>query len=278
MLKMILATILLLITANMAYAVPNGTDTGGGGYGVYVQPENNMYLYDLYEAQIHRSPYIQRDIQPRSDFSHAVFSTLGHIPYIPHDLVARKLEEIAQTHELLAYIISRAIAFHSWNDNSEPVLLIHDLRYHKITVPENVRLLAARYNRTITLSKRHTALLDRENLAALVIHEALYALTGNAVTTRHAVAYLFTKSSNKENYKKLMSKVSLLRRSYAACDIYSKNPIKIVNAVDLVYKVRSSLCKVNFHHSSEFYIPEDLDAGATLLRRYVLRTEMMTAR
>ncbi|AGH95776.1 hypothetical protein [Pseudobdellovibrio exovorus] len=277
MLKMLLITTFFFFTAELTQAVPNGTDTGGGGYGAYVQPESRMYLYDLYEAQIHRSPYIHRPLQPRTDFTNAVTTALGHLSYIPHDLVAIKLEEIAQANELLAYVITRAITFHSWNDDSEPVLLLHDLRYHKITIPENVRLLASRYHKDITLSKTYTALLNPENLAALVLHEALYALTGDAVTTRHAVAYLFSKSAHQEKYKKLMQKVSLLRRSYAACDIYSKTPIKVVDAVNFVYKVKSSLCKISFYHSSEFFIPEDPDAGAAVLRRYVLRTEMMTA-
>lgn len=276
MLRPLFIALLFLLATPLIRAVPNGTDTGGGGYGVFT-PDSRIFLYDLYEGKV-QSPYIDQSRRPRPYFLNAVSGALERLPYLPTDLVAFKLEELAQTHELLAYIIADSIAFHNWNDDSEPVLLVNDLHYHKIAVPQNVRLLASRYSQNITVSRTYTALLNRENLAALVLHEALYSLTGNAVTTRGAVAYLFSETSHREKYRNLLKRVSLLRRGHPACDIYSEKTVRILDAETLRYRTKHAKCKVSFFHSSEFYAPGDPDAGAAVLRRYVLRTEFLTAK
>lgn len=189
--KLILA--LLVFTFATSSFAGGGVDSSGGGGGIKV--DGHVYLYDLFEAGLHESPYYETNV-PDVDLIAALEQV--NLP-AGTDLrnLARKLEDIEVIEPYLAAAILESLKTLTWRGVEHQLLRSDDFKNEGIE--DKVLQLGSRRGSVVQIQKQLWTLMNAENRTALLIHEAMAALQpleahGNQGPLRRAVAFLFDKT------------------------------------------------------------------------------------
>lgn len=187
-------SIILMITMFLPMAQARiGSEGGGGGGGVI--DGGNIYVVDLVEAGVEKSPYFDSSVNANPDFSKRIAKALQNLPNVPVDLLSQKLEEIYQNYDhALPLEILQMFELFSWQMVDFSLVHIPDENPVVDIAPTAQVQLASRTRRTLKLDSNAWAKLNPANRVALIIHEAIYSLvkTKNSDDARAIVGYLFS--------------------------------------------------------------------------------------
>jgi hypothetical protein len=179
--------------SNLAFA---GNSVGNGGKGVRI--ENKVYLLDLVEAGVELTVGFNPNVQAKPDIVMRISKSLP-AKYFPVDLIAQKLTEIKQVDALLAEALILTINSFQWRIVNSKLLDIKDDDSSLNYDPQSLVQIAIRKLRSIMIARDVLPLMDAENIAALVIHEACFALIQpndegkqESVKAREVTGYLFS--------------------------------------------------------------------------------------
>lgn len=169
-----------------------GRDSGGGGG---VIRGNSVYVVDLVEAGVENSPFFDDSIPENPDFSKQISAALKNVPNVPVALISRKLNEIyTQFDHFIPIEVILMMQTYRWQMLDFSLVHIPDeTPVVDVPVADQVQL-AARVGGAVKLDKKLWSRLNPAHKAALIIHEALYALalTKNSDDARAVVGYLFS--------------------------------------------------------------------------------------
>jgi hypothetical protein len=191
--KSTLMLLALMSFHSVAFA-GNGASGGGGG----VVDNGHVYVVDLVEAGVEKTPYFDPSVTADSNILKRVTNALQALPDAPVDLVARKLTEIYKSYDRATPLQAlEAMEMYSWETVDFSLIKIHDESLALNIPPSKQVQLAARVNQTVKIDEQYWPKLSPENKAALVIHEVVYSLTssGSSDNARSIVGYLFTANS-----------------------------------------------------------------------------------
>lgn len=192
--KKILILILFLLPV-LSFA-KEGHDQGNGGDALRIGDQ--LYMLDLVEAGVEKSPFFSKSIAMDKKYLQRMEKAFDSTS-IPVALVAQKLSEVATFDKLFALSVIRSIELYSWRLVSSALVDIKDedssLDYRK----EDLVQMAIRRDGTVRINREAWHLMNDENKAALVIHEAVYALIKpnqdkiqSSPRAREVTGYLFT--------------------------------------------------------------------------------------
>lgn len=169
--KGILLSIAVAFFACVAQA--EGTDTHGGD-GVIIG--ETVYLLDLVEQGVEENPYFNPEVQTDEAVRQRVERALTGIQDAPIDLVAKKMTELMIINPAFAITLLKAVEMHIWRlvrfdlvdvPDEDSVLVFKD---HKLIQ------LAIRRMQGISIAREHWLRMSMEQRAALIFHEAVYAV------------------------------------------------------------------------------------------------------
>lgn len=178
--------------ASVGFAGKGGADVSGGGGGVQIG--SKVYLYDLYEAGLHQTPYIEHkagDIEFENEFTKASLPQEASLV-----LLARKLRDIETLDPYLAAALVEGFKVLSWRVVDQKLERSPDFGNDVKEV--ELLQLANRRGGIVQIQRSLWNMMDDANRVALIIHETLAALQpaqaqGNQGPLRRLVAYLFDK-------------------------------------------------------------------------------------
>lgn len=165
--------LILFSALTMTSLAQAAKEVGNGGDGVEL--EGRTYVLDLVEAGVEDNAYFAPiDADPR--IVERLRTTFSGIDWAPVDLLAQKLTEIQNISNVSALIILKTMEFYSWRTVSSALLDVPD-EDTSLSIPRGKLIqLAIRRNTSILIDRDAWLKLDAQNRAALVFHEALYAL------------------------------------------------------------------------------------------------------
>lgn len=186
-----------------------GTNSGGGGGGIV--SGDHVYVVDLVEAGVESQPFFDPSVPSNKDFSSRISQALSSVPNVPVDLISQKLNEIyAQYDHLLPEEIIVTLETFDWQMLDFTLTPIPDEHQVVNIPPQDQVQLAARIDGAVKLDSHLWSKLDAPNKAALIIHEAVYALvqTRSSDDARSVVGYLFSqdlKSRKLSGFKNIIN-------------------------------------------------------------------------
>lgn len=167
--KMFVFAVILLTCQAQA-----GTEVGNGADGVI--QNGRVYLVDLYEAGIHKNPYIDSHATVDKYVENEI-NKLFTNNLVPKKIVIQKLSEIAKHLPMVAYSIVVAMRHYKWEFTTEALPEIHH-DYKSDRLGKNVPTVqvAVRYDNVIKVSIEHFSKMNEANKAATILHEGIYML------------------------------------------------------------------------------------------------------
>ncbi|MGE3760437.1 MAG: hypothetical protein AB7H97_21915, partial [Pseudobdellovibrionaceae bacterium] len=209
--------ILVLILAVFASLQSFGGVTVGNG-GVGLKVGNRLYLLDFVETGIEGQAVIRYDQPEMPKVRELVAKKLTPIPNVPINEITAKISEIFAVDKTLAMSLFKSIEAYDWRVVSVGLRDTDDTDSLLSYPPENLVQIAVRSERVIRINRDKWNLLDVEDRAGLIIHEALYAInytrevgkawTQSAIQVRSLVGHLFSKDfsvQNQESYLRLVT-------------------------------------------------------------------------
>lgn len=199
---------------------------GNAGEGILI--DTGVYTRDLYDYNLHVSPWIGLEASPSLKMQVAAWNSLGLSEDEIH-LLARKLTDLNKSHKYLGDEIFEALRFFTWQWTDQDLVLIEPDEV-RTPVPPGQRIpIANRYLKSILVQRQNFARLDPANKIALLLHEAVYSLmkyrNGRHVRgpslsiTRQIVANFFDqKGLNSTAASDLMERYLLILRDFDAPD------------------------------------------------------------
>lgn len=175
---------LTMFFLSLILQIPLAFGGAGGHGGDGIKINGNLYLLDLAEAGVEKNPYFKNITPPEFIIEELVNKFHGHHD-IPIDLVATKLAEISLIYPSLARHLLATIVKFDWVWVNHELINVKDEDSSLDYAPESLSQIAIRRGITIRVSQTSWSLLDNGNKAALIIHEAVYALS---VPRRYNVA------------------------------------------------------------------------------------------
>jgi len=232
----------MILTAGMSYGqssapsqnslqnFPHGSEGVGGGGGVI--HGNKTYVVDLVEAGVEDHPFFDPAVKANPDFSNKIASALKNVPNAPVDLLSQKLNEIyTYCDHATPYAILQMLELYSWQMVDFSLIHIPD-ENPVVDVPAKDQIqLAARTHQTVKIDSQRWNALDAENKAALILHEAIYALSSNhsSDSARAIVGYLLSpdiKDKGELGFQNIVNKtlfVAGTKTSVFVCDPNNNN-------------------------------------------------------
>jgi hypothetical protein len=216
--KLMTWTLFFLMPALTAFA---GGETGNGGDGIL--RDNKVYLLDLVEAGTELTPYFNKSDEPDGRINAFLKKKLP-IENTVIELISRKTKELYLKSPSLAYHVLAAINLYSWQFLNTHLRDVPDDGDTIIDIPYRGDLvqLAVRYKKEVKIDKSYWLFMDDANRAALILHEALYALIqphidedGNnakqsSLDTRRLVGLLFGENFDREALQTFLSSLGTL--------------------------------------------------------------------
>lgn len=136
---------------------------------------DQLYLLDLVESGAELAPYFDQSIEIDSLIMKKIEKIFDGQD-IPVELVARKLTELKAFDPVLAKSILYSMEFFTWSW-VQPELLPVDGEDSNLKYPQDKLVqLAVRRSRRVQIYREAWSLLDKNHQAALLIHEAVFAL------------------------------------------------------------------------------------------------------
>jgi hypothetical protein len=166
----LLVCVLLFAFFTSNFAKANGLEeifVGNGGDGV--KEGQRLFLRDLFQVGVHRSPWFGEEIDP--DLLKAV-STIHFPVEFDSRLLARKLTDLNFVDPALGSIFVQAIKMHNWLVVDQPLSNVP--AYGDPVVVDSYVQLASRLGPNIRLNKQGWEKLDPENQIALLLHEVVF--------------------------------------------------------------------------------------------------------
>lgn len=145
---------------------------GNGGEGV-LDLNGRLYVRDLYERGLHKSPYVGSDVDFQIADKDRLIKLTGSLG-VTNELMLRKLNDLNDISPGLGDIVWRAIDAHSWFFVPKLVPLSKQKGLTNLSVTGV--LIANRLREKIRIEKKLWSQLDEVNRLALIIHEALFSL------------------------------------------------------------------------------------------------------
>lgn len=205
-------TILTLLLGT-SYALAGGKEAGNGGGGVL--EEGKPYLLDLVESGIEKAPFFDTTVEADPVYKARVAQAFSSLPDTPNELVSQKLTEISHLDQVLAASLMKVMELYFWKPIDFTLVHIPDEETVIDIDPSLQVQLAARLEHSIEINAMAWEQLDQANKAALIFHEALYALlVPDQVTTATGVTYYQQSSPRaREIVGYLFSSISKIRGS-----------------------------------------------------------------
>lgn len=191
----------MLLTASLSYGqnpapsqnLSRGSEGVGGGGGVV--RGNKTYVVDLVEAGVEDHPFFDPAVKADPEFSKKIALALKDVPNAPVDLLSRKLNEIYTfcDHATPSAVIEM-LELYSWQMVDFSLVHIPDENIVVDVLAKDQVQLAARTHQAVKIDSLRWNALDDNNKAALILHEAIYALSSNhsSDNARAIVGYLFS--------------------------------------------------------------------------------------
>jgi hypothetical protein len=168
---------LVLAVAAIISAQAWAGQDGNGGDGIVI--DNNVYTYDLVEHGLHKKHYFGDPLQVGEDIRSVLRAKLYALSSDVRELVGRKLEEVKAVDKVFFKSLLLTLGQYNWSVIEDFSLIeVDDEDGSDVNIPkERFRQVAVRSMRSIKLDQRLLAKMDSENIAAMVIHEVVYAMT-----------------------------------------------------------------------------------------------------
>jgi hypothetical protein len=173
-----------------------GNDQGNGGDGL--RRNGKLYVLDLVEAGAELKPFFSKTVVTNPKIScrlETVFSSQS----VPTKLLSLKLSEIEKVDKAFAEALLQTIELYSWRWVNAALVDIKDEDSSLDYPQKNLVQVAIRRGQNIKVNREAWKLLDDGNRAALIFHEAVYALIKPASSgiqssprAREVAGYLFT--------------------------------------------------------------------------------------
>ena len=170
-----IGTLAALWAASLPLALANesGRTIGNGGDGVVLG--RRTFALDLVEAGVHRDPKIHAPTGPSTIWEEELARSLNPSVY-PNTLIVGKLMDLATVNASLALTLLRTIRLYNWTIVEPSLVNIPD-EDTVMEIPDGELVqLAIRRNGWIRINQQTWRRLDAANQAALIFHEALYAM------------------------------------------------------------------------------------------------------
>lgn len=198
----------LFTLQSVAHEVNNGGDAIGIG--------DRYYSFDLYEHGVERNPFFMNQVSTDPKVTDHVNRALPSS--FPRDLLAKKLSELRKTEPIVAWALIETMRIYEWIILSSPLPEVDDLQDSLWGPnPPGLAQAALRQNRRIFISRPIWEKMDQANKAALVLHEAWYALTTpkrkdgvgpfmqDSRYARRLTGFLFTEDLEKKGFEWLLA-------------------------------------------------------------------------
>jgi len=150
-----------------------GPGSGNGGKGVVIK--GRLYLLDLVEAGIEKSPFFDETVQVPPYVRARVAQVFATLDDFPVDLVARKLAEIMSRNYAMGLLMLKTMELYRWRFVDIDLAPVHDQR-EGVKVQEGGYIqLAKRLSVSIIINRSAWKKMDTANRVALIFHESNYA-------------------------------------------------------------------------------------------------------
>lgn len=167
--KQFLLALFVLCIAKSSFA---GQD-GNGGDGLYLK--GKLYSLDLVEAGVETKPVFNTALTAKKEVLERLGKKLDP-QIVPVQLIGLKLREIAQVDELFVLSILKTIETYNWRLVDSSLIDIKDEESVLNYDPASLVQLAIRKSTSVLIDRNLYSQLDPANKAALIFHEALYAM------------------------------------------------------------------------------------------------------
>lgn len=175
--KIITTAIILSIAccSSIAYAVTGHDGNGGDG----IKIDNKIYLFDLVESGLHLVPYFDTNLEIDPNIQQRVNNALYPLSAQVNEKIAKKLTEIYRVDQVFSTVLLQTIEAYSWHVVKDFSLIeINDEDGSDIVIPKKDFVQAAvRSFRSIKISGDVLEAMDNANIAALIFHEIIYAIS-----------------------------------------------------------------------------------------------------
>lgn len=168
-----LLTISFLFLPILSCAAFGGTFVGNGGDGIEI--DGKLYLRDLVNLSLHKTPYFGAHID--SELPALPDPTVMSLEY-SKKLLAQKLTDLNEACPSMGDYLLATIKYYNWVLVDFPLTPITDPR-DTIELPPGTKVvqIANRLGNTIRIQADAWNRLNDENKIALIIHEAIFSLT-----------------------------------------------------------------------------------------------------
>lgn len=198
----ILATFIL--AAPTAFA--RNHEVGNGGDAIRIS--EFYYSFDLFESGLQTRPYFRKDVKINPKI-HEKLELAVDPEIFPMEVLEQKLSELYLDDPNFAEYVIETMKSYAWRFVSGPLKDVDDDQDTVINPPSGLVQAAIRRKETITVSTDVWLRMNPNNQAALVLHEALYAMvqprsadpvptdrsefSQESVAARRAVGFLFSR-------------------------------------------------------------------------------------
>lgn len=169
-LSLLLGLFLGLAVAPAAHAQLIVGNLGGG-----VFSGGHLYVRDLYDAGRHLTPYVGDDVLTGLRRRSEQLRMLSGLD-VDRELLLRKLTDAEALQAGWGYALMTTIEFYRWYLIDQELATIPDEAPIYVMPGDSYVALANRLKTSIRLNRAHFARLSPEHRAALILHEAIYAM------------------------------------------------------------------------------------------------------
>ncbi|KYG64792.1 hypothetical protein AZI86_11345 [Bdellovibrio bacteriovorus] len=168
----VLAYLILLLAVHNAHASYVFVGSGGEGY----ESEGQIYTRDLYDYDLHKTPWFGNDRDPILEARLKNWDQLD-LSAEERDLLLRKLTDLNARHPYLGDDIMMVLEYFRWSYSNEKLVLLEPDEIRKPIDKTKRVSIANRFINSILVERNAFQKLDSKNKIALLLHEAIYSLT-----------------------------------------------------------------------------------------------------
>lgn len=226
-----------------------------GNRGEGVALEEKVYLRDLYVYDLHKNPFVGKDIHAQIGER---LRSFDRVPLTPPQwsLLARKISDVERAAPCMGKVLTDALFQFAWSLDELPFPLV-DEREELRPVPSHMRVtVAARYLSMIHIYRPAWDKMPDEHKVALLIHELIYSLVSpthrpghgagspsyqNVAVVRALVAKFFTRPelSSRVDIEVLTRQLALPRSAWS-CETLSSYSVSGSFAPSIVSSIALS--------------------------------------